>query len=131
MGAGAATRPGCQFHLGMLAVVFLFVVVLVVLVVLLLLVLWAVVLLPGRAANFIWQCLRPCFCLWFRWWCWWWRCCCAVGGGAATRPGCQFHAVTLAAVLLVVLVCGVLFVLLLLLFCACVLSPGRAAKFMY
>ncbi len=50
---------------------------------------------------------------------------------AATRPGCQFHAVTLAVVLLVVLVCGVLFVLLLLLFCACVLSPGRAAKFMY
>ncbi len=54
-----------------------------------------------------------------------------MGGGAATRPGCQFHAVTLAAVLLVVLVCGVLFVLLLPLFCACVLSPGRAAKFMY
>ena len=74
-----------------------------VLVVLLLLVLWAVVLLPGRAANFIWQCLRPCFCLWFRWWCWWWRCCCAVGGGAATRPGCQFHAVTLTAVLLLLI----------------------------
>ena len=54
MCGGVATRPGCQFHLVMLAVVLLFVVVLVVLVVLLLLLLllWAVVLLPGRAANF-------------------------------------------------------------------------------
>ena len=65
--------------------VVLVVLVVAVLLLLLLLLLWALVLPPGRAANFIWVAAAG-----------------AVGGVAATRPGCQCHLAMLAVVLLLV-----------------------------